>query len=142
MVVKWTNIAKLCQCLENISLPIFEKISYSHGEATQFEYIIWRNKFAGNKNLQENNIKLCLKKLFRELENWNLGGTNGDEQEEPQPSEEDLSGNRAQRQWLLMGKPENFSLGPSQEVFSICHVSISNSALWEVHNTKIVYIKH
>lgn len=34
----------------------------------------------------------------------NHGGANGDEQEDPQPSEEDLSGNQAQRQWLSYGK--------------------------------------
>lgn len=40
-----------------------------------------------------------------------------------------------------MGKPENFSFGSSQKVFNICHASISKLALWEVHNSKIVYIR-
>ena len=36
-----------------------------------------------------------------------------------------------------MEKPENFSLGPSQDVFNIFYASVSKSTLWVAQNTKI-----
>jgi len=80
-------VPKLCPWLEHISLT-FENISDSLGEATQFE---------SRETLfcKENNMKLHLQQLFRKLGNWNHGGANGDEEEEPQPSKEDPCGNWA-----------------------------------------------
>lgn len=63
-------LSKVCPRFENISLPSFEKISYSHGEATQFEYIIWRIKFGGNNNLgreQQETVPPKLLQRSREL---------------------------------------------------------------------------